>query len=62
MAVIFDRIVETERNAPVRSVYKDAGFTRFGGPADWRMDLAPRTTSLASWVTVVDRTAERKVA
>ena len=35
------RIVETARNAPVRNVYRDAGF-RLGDDGVWRLETATK--------------------
>jgi len=40
-ALLCGRIVTTARNAPVRNLYADNGFTR-GGEGMWRIALAPR--------------------
>ena len=38
------RIVETARNAPVRNVYRDAGFTQ-GDDGGWRLETAARRSA-----------------
>ena len=38
------RIVETARNAPVRNVYRDAGFT-LGDDGVWRLETAARRSA-----------------
>jgi FkbH-like protein len=47
-------IVETERNTPARSVFRDAGFEAGATPGEWIV----RTTNAApvpSWLTIIDR-------
>jgi FkbH-like protein len=46
-------IIETERNTPVRSIFRDAGFESGVRPGEWvaRTDTPPR---LPPWLTVVD--------
>jgi FkbH-like protein len=53
---VVGEIVETERNAPVRSVYSDVGFEADGRPGLWRLAVADgdRTEPLCSWLTIVD--------
>ncbi len=56
MTGLAGRIVPTERNTPVRSVYRDHGFTP--GPADgeWRVVLAEVPRGMPSWIAVIDHT------
>ncbi|HUE16330.1 MAG TPA: HAD-IIIC family phosphatase [Planctomycetaceae bacterium] len=48
-------IVETERNTPVRSVFREAGFQPGDKPGEWfaRTDSGAR---ILPWLTVIDRT------
>jgi FkbH-like protein len=49
-------IVETERNTPVRSVFREAGFQPGIKPGEWLVQTdAP--SPMPSWLTVVDRMA-----
>jgi FkbH-like protein len=54
-------IIETERNTPVRSVFRDAGFEPGPSPGEWvaRTDTAP---ALPPWLTVIDSIAGAAVA
>jgi FkbH-like protein len=49
-------IIETERNTPVRAVFRDAGFARGASPEEWiaRTDNPNET---APWLTIVDLNA-----
>jgi FkbH-like protein len=50
-------IIETERNAPVRSVYADAGFTPGESSGMWRRAVTSdeRAEAMPAWLEVVDR-------
>jgi FkbH-like protein len=56
-AGVAGEIVETERNAPVRSVYADAGFAPGERPGLWRwpLDGNDRAAPMPAWLDVVDR-------
>jgi FkbH-like protein len=48
-------IIETERNTPVRGIFREAGFQAGDKPGEWsvRTDQPP---ALPSWLQVIDRT------
>ncbi len=53
---VVGEVIETERNAPVRSIYADVGFEADGRPGLWRLAVADadRTVPLCAWLTIVD--------
>jgi predicted enzyme involved in methoxymalonyl-ACP biosynthesis len=52
------RVIETERNTPVRGVFKDAGFVQDASSGEWWRSSAA-AASLPGWLTVDDRTQAR---
>ncbi len=51
-------IVETERNTPVRGLYRDAGFEPMPQAGWWRCVLGADSGDLPRWLTVVDRLSD----
>jgi FkbH-like protein len=49
-------IIETERNTPVRGVFRDAGFQTGGNPGEW-VATSSEAPDLPAWLTILDRTA-----
>ncbi len=48
-------VIETPRNTPARSVFRDAGFTADEEhPGRWKFDLHSRSAELPSWLRFVD--------
>lgn len=48
-------IIETERNTPVRGVFRDAGFQPGVKPGGW-VALSADAPALPAWLTIVDQT------
>ncbi|MFC1652392.1 HAD-IIIC family phosphatase [Planctomycetota bacterium] len=51
---VIGQIVETERNAPIRSVYRDAGFERGTVPGHWHLNLQNAIDAVPHWLEVHD--------
>jgi predicted enzyme involved in methoxymalonyl-ACP biosynthesis len=49
------QIVETERNTPVRGVFKDAGFLQDASSGEW-LRSSEQAAALPSWLALDDRT------
>ena len=54
-------IIETERNTPVRGVFRDAGFQPGVKPGGW-VALSADAPALPAWLTIVDQTPTRSTA
>lgn len=50
---IVGEIIPTERNAPIRSLYRDHGFEP-AGENSWRLDLERAAMPLPDWLEIVD--------
>ena len=58
---IVGRVIETERNAPVRTVFAEAAFSLGAYPNEWRLDLRLPPAPPPSWLTIVDHFEEAAV-
>lgn len=47
-------ITPTERNAPIRSLYRDHGFEPAGAEGRWRLDLGRSAVPLPSWLQIIE--------
>lgn len=62
MTTVAGEIIETERNTPVRSIFRDAGFTPGPGKGEWRISLGSNRGGVQDWITVVDQmTVSKKI-
>jgi FkbH-like protein len=57
-AGVIGRIVETERNTPVRGVFGDAGFVPGARPGEWRLPVAAGEVRIPEWLSIIDEFAE----
>jgi FkbH-like protein len=51
---IYGCIIETERNLPVRGIYREAGFEPGQRPGEWVCRLDRSAENIPSWLTVID--------
>lgn len=51
---IVGRIVETERNAPIRSLYREHGFEPAGAEGEWRLNLEGNAVPAPEWIEFHD--------
>ncbi|HUY90555.1 MAG TPA: HAD-IIIC family phosphatase [Pirellulales bacterium] len=47
-------ITPTERNAPIRSLYRDHGFEPAGAEGRWRLDLGCSAVPLPPWLEIIE--------
>ncbi|HIJ83556.1 MAG TPA: HAD-IIIC family phosphatase [Magnetococcales bacterium] len=53
---ILGRIVHSERNTPVRDLYRKHGFVPAGEEGIWELIPGPENPKIPPWMTIVDRT------
>jgi FkbH-like protein len=55
---IWGKIIETERNTPVRGVFQDNGFTVQSGDGDWAVTLSSTPALPPEWLSIVQHGQE----
>ena len=55
------KIIETDRNTPVRGVYRDSGFQAGTKPGDW-IAIPADASDLPVWLTILDQTSAESLS